>query len=200
MTHTTTTTRRAAFTVIAVATAVVFAGCGTTTEQSVPDGGTPPTSTGAPVPTVCTDRIDPNTGTDTCDLDAVLAGAADALYSYRPAEQTQKGVNIDSAATLLNPAWVRQLGVSYSALAPVTGADWDRWAATGLAVDAEANVTPDDHPADTIALARRVVAVHQSVVDSGGAEVDELAPIVLYMTATRANALAGWSVSGITVR
>jgi len=200
MTHTFTTTRRAAFAALAVATVATFVGCGTTTDPAAPDGGTPPTSTGAPVPTVCTDRIDPNTGTDTCDVDAVLAGAADALYSYRPAEQTQKGVNIDSAATLLNPAWVRELGVSYSALAPVTGADWDRWAATGLAVDAEANVTPDDHPADTDTLARRVVAVHQSIIDSGGAEVDELTPIALYMTATRANALAGWSVSGITVR
>ena len=42
--------------------------------------------------------------------------------------------------------------------------------------------------------------IDQPQVFDRGAEVDELTPIALYMTATRANALVGWSVSGITVR
>lgn len=202
MKHTTTATGRArrAAAVILGATALVLAGCGTTTDPAIPDGGNPPTSTPAPSPPVCTDRIDEGTRTDTCDVDAVLSTAAAALYSYRPAEQTQRGVNIASAPTLLNPTWVQSLGVSYSALAPITGTEWDRWRTERMRVDAAASVTSDDHPADTDTLARRVVAVRQSVVDAAGTKLGELAPLTLYMSATRANRLAGWFVSGITVR
>lgn len=185
----------------AITLAAAASGCGTTTDTPpAPDGGSMPTSTSAAPPTVCTDLIDQFTRTDLCDVDAVLSDAAAALYSYRPAEQTQKGVNIDSAATLLNPAWVRDLGVSYSALAAVTGADWDRWAAAGTVVDADTAVTADDHPADTDTLVRRVVAVQQSLIAPDGTVIGELPPIALYMTATRANRLAGWAVSGVTVR
>ncbi|MBY6366915.1 hypothetical protein [Rhodococcoides corynebacterioides] len=181
------------------AAALALTGCGGT-EPAVPDGGTPPTSTAPPPPTVCTDRIDEATGVDTCDVEAVLSTAAAALYSYRPTEQPRKGVDLDAAATLLNPLWVQEVGESSSALAPVTGAEWDRWATSGITVDADANVTSDDHPADTDTLVRRVVAVQQTLVDAGGATIGELTPIALYMTATRANRLTGWAVSAMTVR
>ena len=67
-------------------------------------------------------------------------------------------------------------------------------------VDADAAVTADDHPADTDTLVRRVVAVHQSLIAPDSTVIGELPPIALYMTATRANRLAGWAVSGVTVR
>ncbi|MDQ1178635.1 hypothetical protein [Rhodococcus sp. SORGH_AS_0301] len=202
MNHTITHTRpsrtgRGAF--AAVAAVAVLAGCGTTTTDA-PDGGQPPTSTRAPAPSYCVDKVDPATGTNLCDPEKVMAAAATALYSYHPSTQTQKGVDIDAAATLLNPSWVQQLGTSYSALAPVTGAQWDRWRLGNQTVTATAAVTPDDRPADTETVARRVVAVSQTVQDPDGLDVEELAPIALYTSVTRANAVAGWSLSSVVVR
>ncbi|RRQ26157.1 hypothetical protein DK926_19350 [Rhodococcus sp. Eu-32] len=182
---------RAAVVATALA-ALVVAGCGTSTDPA------PPTTTAAPAPT-CSAGIDQFSRADLCDPEAVMTAALSALYSYHPATQTQKGVDIDSAATLLDPGYLDRLGVSYSALAPVTGNTWEQWKAEGATVTATAVVASDDHPADTGSEVARVVAVHQAVVDAAGTETEQLPPLTIYTTAAR-TASGGWAVSGVNVR
>ncbi|OLT31625.1 hypothetical protein BJF84_26675 [Rhodococcus sp. CUA-806] len=184
---------RAALVATALAALVVaVAGCGTSTDPA------PSTTTAAPAPT-CSAGIDQFSRTDLCDPEAVMTAALTAMYSYHPATQTQKGVDIDSAATLLDPGYLDRLGVSYSALAPVTGNTWEQWKAEGATVAATAVVASDDHPADTDSEIARVVAVHQAVVDTAGTETEQLPPLAIYTTATR-TASDGWAVSGVNVR
>lgn len=183
---------RAAAGVVAATAVAVLAGCGTFTDPA------PSTTEQAPAPT-CSAGIDQFSRADLCDPEAVMTAALEALYSYHPATQTQKGVDIDSAATLLDPGYLDRLGVSYSALAPVTGNTWEQWKAEQTTVEATAVVASDDHPADTAATAARVVAVHQSVLGAAGTETEQLPPLAIYTVATR-TASGGWAVSGVNVR
>lgn len=183
---------RTATGVVAATAVAVLAGCGTSTDPA------PPTTEQAPAPT-CSAGIDQFTRADLCDPEAVMTAVLSALYSYHPATQTQKGVDIDSAATLLDPEYLTRLGISYSALAPVTGNTWDQWKAQNMTISAQAVVASDDHPADTAATAARVVAVHQSVLGAAGTETEQLPPLAIYTVATR-TASGGWAVSGVNVR
>ena len=184
---------RTAAALVAAAAVAALAGCGTSTD---PDPSTTPAPAPAPV---CSAGIDQFTMADLCDPEAVMAAALSAMYSYHPATQTQKGVDIDSAAPLLDPGYLARLGVSYSALAPVTGNTWEQWKTEGDTVTATAVVASDDHPADTFATVARVVAVHQSVVDASGTQTEQLSPLAIYTTATRTSS-GGWAVSGVNVR
>ncbi|WP_037140506.1 hypothetical protein [Rhodococcoides fascians] len=181
----------AAAAALAALTATIV-GCGTSTDPALP------TTTAAPAP-ACSAGIDQFSRADLCDPEAVMTAALSALYSYHPATQTQKGVDIDSAATLLDPAYLSRLGVSYSALAPVTGNTWEQWKAENATVTATAVVASDDHPADTDSTVARVVAVHQSVTGADGTETEQLPPLAIYTTTTR-TASGGWAVSGVNVR
>lgn len=191
--HTPTTPRwtraRAA---VGIGVVAVLAGCGTSTD-------TGPTATAPEPAPACAAGIDQITRADLCDPEAVMTAALSALYSYHPATQTEKGVDIGSAATLLDPSYLQRLGVSYSALAPVTGNTWERWKADNQSVTATAVVASDDHPADTDTAVARVVAVHQSVHDSNGDEIEQLAPLAIYTTAVRTDS-GGWAIDGVNVR
>ncbi|MCZ4277400.1 hypothetical protein [Rhodococcoides yunnanense] len=187
-----TSVRRATLAAAALAALAVVAGCGTSTDSG------PSTTAPAPAP-ACSAGIDQFTRADLCDPEAVMTAALSAMYSYHPATQTQKGVDIGSAATLLDPGYLDRLGVSYSALAPVTGNTWEQWKADEATVAATAVVASDDHPADTDTTVARVVAVHQSVHDNDGTETEQLPPLAIYTTATR-TASGGWAVSGVNVR
>ncbi|WP_415977439.1 hypothetical protein [Rhodococcus sp. 077-4] len=193
MTRALTTRRRtgAAAVVFAIGVAVL-AGCGTSTTD------TPPAPTSAPAPS-CTAGVDAATGVDLCDPDAVMTTAVSVLFSYHPATQNQKGVDIDSAATLLDPAYISRLGVSYSALAPVTGDTWEQWKAERSTVSAETAIGSDDHPADTDTTVSRVVTVTQTVRDAAGDSVSQLPTMAVYTTLTRTGQ-GGWAVSGVSVR
>lgn len=187
-----TSARRATLAAAALAALAVVSGCGTSIDSG------PSTTTPAPAP-ACSAGIDQFTRADLCDPEAVMTAALSAMYSYHPATQTQKGVDIDSAATLLDPDYLDRLGVSYSALAPVTGNTWEQWKADESTVTATAVVASDDHPADTDTAVARVVAVHQSVVGADGTDTEQLPPLAIYTTATR-TASGGWAVSGVNVR
>jgi len=188
-----TTTRRTGAAVLVFATGIaVLAGCGSSTIE------TPPAPTGAPAPS-CTAGVDSATGADLCDPESVMTTAVSVLYSYHPATQPQKGVDIDSAATLLDPGYTSRLGVSYSALAPVTGNTWEQWKAERATVSADAAIGSDDHPADTDTAIARVVSVTQTVHDAAGDPVSQLPTMAVYTTVTRTGQ-GGWAVSGVSVR
>ncbi|QII09308.1 hypothetical protein BH93_27450 (plasmid) [Rhodococcoides fascians A25f] len=193
MTPTPTTHRRTGAAVLMVAAGLaVLTGCGTSTTD------TPPAPTVAPAPS-CTAGMDSATGADLCDPESVMTTAVSVLYSYHPATQPQKGVDIDSAATLLDPGYISRLGVSYSALAPVTGNTWEQWKAERSTVTADAAIGSDDHPADTDTTVSRVVTVTQTVHDAAGDPVSALPTMAVYTSVTRTGQ-GGWAVSGVSVR
>jgi len=135
----------------------------------------------------------PFTSVDSCSATAVLVAAATAVFSARPSEQDQRSA-FQSAAGLIEPAYLRRLGDSGVALWPVTGATWARWAAAGVRVDAVARVSAEDHPADTADAVSRVIAVTEQPSDG-----EPSARFAAHMRAARTELGAPWLVDMIEV-
>ncbi|MGV9678784.1 hypothetical protein ACWDSJ_26170 [Nocardia sp. NPDC003482] len=138
---------------------------------------------------------EPFTAVDPCSAEAVMTAATAAVFSYRPAVQVDQRAAFRVAAQLMDPALAAHGEASAVALAPISGTQWQRWAADGVAVTATATISTDDHPADTATARARVLAV--TATPSGGA-----APLrfTTYVRAARPNSRAGWRISALEVR
>ena len=145
-----------------------------------------------------------------CDPDSVLTAAAAIVFSYRPAEHLGQADSFAAAQPLMTPDYVQSVGVSASALAPITGAQWAQWAADSSVVTATAVITAADHPADTDTRHLRVLTVTQHVTGQAGAAAGpDPAPLTVYMGAQKitppTRASTGpvariWAVDTISIR
>lgn len=187
---TTNTRRRLAAAVLAGAAALTMAACGSPASKD--------TTATTPAGPVC--QVQPIPGYDQinpCLPEPVMTAAAQRVFSYEPATQESTANSFQAAGPLLDPTYAGEVGASASMLAPVTGATWARWKADGDTVTATAQVTSDEHPADTATSAMRVVAVIQHVIGPNGKPADDDINTTVYMTATRASAASPWLVSMI---
>ncbi|WP_280378182.1 hypothetical protein [Nocardia wallacei] len=131
---------------------------------------------------------------DGCSAEHVAVAAVTAMFTYRPSAEVDQRVAFRRAAPLLAPDYARRAEHSAVALAPVTAALWQQWAAAGVTVTATARVTGDDHPVDTATRAARVLAV-TLVPDDLGAPI----PLTVYTHLRRPNPAAAWRVSALEV-
>ncbi|WP_068027340.1 hypothetical protein [Nocardia mexicana] len=136
----------------------------------------------------------PFTDVDPCSAEAVLTAATAAVFSYRPAEQTDQRAAFRTARLLMDPGFATRTEPAAMVWAPITGALWQQWTTSGTTVTATARVTGDDHPADTATTSARVLTVTARPSDGG-------TPLhfTVYTHATRPNPAAGWQLSGLEV-
>ncbi|KZM70419.1 hypothetical protein [Nocardia terpenica] len=132
---------------------------------------------------------------DPCAAAGVMTAAVTAIFSYRPAQQSDPRAAFRSAEALMEPGFAAGGEPAAVVLAPVPAVVWRHWQTTGTSVAASVQVTGDDHPTDTATAAARVLAVQLRPSD-GEAAIGFAA----YTRASRANPGAGWLVSGIEVR
>ncbi|MFF2113774.1 hypothetical protein [Rhodococcus koreensis] len=181
-----------------VAAVLLAAGCGSSDDGH--DHGAEPMDSGGPTAALTTppppQLPEQFSGVDQNDPEAVMVAAAQALFSYTPATDPTQAAGADRAAPLLDERFYAENKAAFSVLAPITGAQWDRWASANATVTARAAVTGDNHPPDAPARISRVVAVTQTATTPAGAVLDE-STLAVYMSATR---LGVWRVSALTVR
>lgn len=187
----------------------------TTDDDSADSSAGPSPSTATDNPTTTTT---PSTGTtpeacsiapltvrdvsiDLCtDPDAVLVAAAQTIFTYRPAEQSSQADSFRAAGDLLNARYSSEVGPSASALAPITGATWARWAETSSIVTADAAISPTQHPADTETSHMRVVEVTQRIEPGPGGAPEPDQMLTAYMVAGREGPGRPWQVVVIDLR
>ncbi|QYA99632.1 hypothetical protein I1A62_00435 (plasmid) [Rhodococcus sp. USK10] len=181
-----------------VAAALFAAGCGSSDDGH--DHGAEPMDSGGPTAALTTppppQLPEQFNGVDQNDPEAVMVAAAQALFSYTPATDPTQAAGADRAAALLDERFYAENKAAFSMLAPITGAQWDRWASANATVTARVAVTGDNHPPDAPARISRVVAVTQTATTPTGAVQGE-STLAVYMSATR---LGVWRVSALTVR
>ncbi|MCX4098417.1 hypothetical protein [Nocardia sp. alder85J] len=98
------------------------------------------------------------------------------------------------AAPLFEPAYRHRVGDLVAGWWPVAGVVWVRWAATGMQVIADVQVTAEEHPADTASSVSRVLAV--TLHPSGG---ESLIRFGTDMRAVRAGVGGSWLVDSLEV-
>ncbi|MFZ2174381.1 MAG: hypothetical protein WAW17_10145, partial [Rhodococcus sp. (in: high G+C Gram-positive bacteria)] len=133
-----------------VTVTLLAAGCGSSDDGHDPagepmDSGGPTAALTTPPPPPLPDSF---AGVDQNDPEAVMVAAAQALFSYRPATDPSQAAGAERAEPLLDERFYAENKAAFSVLAPITGAQWDRWASENAVVTARAAVTGDNHPPD----------------------------------------------------
>ncbi|MBC2644306.1 MULTISPECIES: hypothetical protein [unclassified Rhodococcus (in: high G+C Gram-positive bacteria)] len=181
-----------------VTATLLAAGCGSSDDGH--DHAAKPMDSGGPTAALTTPPPPPLpeqfSSVDQNDPEAVMVAAAQTLFSYTPATDPTQAAGADRAAPLLDERFYAENKAAFSVLAPITGAQWDRWTSANATVTARAALTGDNHPPDAPARISRVVAVTQTATTPAGAVLDE-STVAVYMSATR---LGVWRVSALTVR
>ena len=131
---------------------------------------------------------------DPCSAEAVLISAARAIFTYRPDHQRDPADAVHASAPLNAPDYLRRIGASAPALAPVTAVTWARWSALGICVTVSARITADDHSADLSNHASRVIAVTQHPGD------EPSRALTAYMRAARTSAHNPWLVTDVEIK
>lgn len=190
-------TRRRARTGLVAAAAVIalaLTGCGDSDDHTHPmdDGGPSQSLTAPALPALPA----PFSGVDQNDPEAVMIAAAQTLFSYTPAVDTNQLDAANRAAPLLDERFYAENAGSFIALAPITGRQWEQWRQQNAVAAATATVTADDHPQDKSAKVSRVVAVTVTAANPAGQVVDSTS-FAAYMSATK---LGVWRVSAVMVR
>lgn len=182
---------RAVVTVAAVAAVVSVAGCGqhTTAANSGPSAPIS-TSSVSPLPP-------PFAGVDQQDPMAVMTAAVTALFTYDPARDRDQQAATDRVQPLMDPTFYTDSYATLSALAPITGGQWDDWAAADAHVAAAVQVLPDDHPADTPNSRSRVLSVDLAAEAAAGPVGD---PIEFTVYTTVTHTTGAWRVSALMSR
>lgn len=130
---------------------------------------------------------------DPCSAEAVLHAAVSAVFGYRPAEDTDPGAAFTRARPLIRDVFAAPAEHAAGVWAPITTALWQRWRDHRAPVTTTVMITGDDHPADTVSSADRVLAVrvqpaHEPVVE-----------FTVYASAARTPE-GPWLLSGLGVR
>ncbi|MCZ4645125.1 hypothetical protein [Rhodococcus erythropolis] len=180
-----------------LAGALLLTGCGSGgdghDDHPLDEGGPADSSLTTPPPPPLPATFD---GVDQNDPESVMVAAAQALLSYRPAEEVNQLAAAQRAAPLFDERYYSDNAGSFIALAPITGKQWQSWAEDNAIVTATANVTSDEHPADQPAKVSRVLAVTQTAVTAQGTPLSSTT-FAVYMSATK---LGVWRVSAVSVR
>ncbi|TSD39711.1 hypothetical protein LRL17_30400 (plasmid) [Rhodococcus qingshengii] len=180
-----------------LAGALLLAGCGSGGDghdnHPLDEGGPADSSLTTPPPPPLPGAF---AGVDQNDPESVMVGAAQALFSYAPAEEANQLAAAQRAAPLFDERYYSENSGSFIALAPITGKQWQSWADEGAIVTASASVTSDEHPADQPAKVSRVLAVTQTATTPEGKPLSSTT-FAAYMSATK---LGVWRVSAVAVR
>lgn len=130
---------------------------------------------------------------DPCSAPGVLQAAVAAVFDYQPAHDIGPGAALARACPLLQDRFADQAELAAGVWAPITTSRWQRWRDQQTPVTTTVRVTGDDHPADTVTTADRVVAVRIQP----GQE-----PVVAFTVYASAARLSGgpWLLSGMGVR
>ncbi|WP_067473528.1 hypothetical protein [Nocardia amamiensis] len=130
---------------------------------------------------------------DPCSADAVLTAAVTTVFGYRPSEHPDQRAAFRAARPLMDPGFAQRAEPAALVWAPVSATQWQQWRTDAATIAASARVTSDDHPADTVTTAHRVLAV--------ALEARNQPPIrwAVYAHATRTTAESAWLLTGLEV-
>lgn len=139
---------------------------------------------------------EPFADVDQYDAGEVMDAAVHAVFAWEPATDASMRDAVVRARPLLDERYFERADQSFVSLAPVTGAEWDRWADAGATTRVRATETNDAHPPDKQAARTRVWDVEVDVLDRDGQTI-ATKNFAVYATVTL---MGVWRLSDLAVR
>lgn len=139
---------------------------------------------------------EPYSDVDQYQAEDVMRAAVTAMFSWRPATDASTRDAVVRARPLLDERYFERADQSFIALAPVTGAEWDRWAEAGASTQVRATLTEDAHPMDQQASRARVWDIAVDVIDPDGQTI-ATKNFAVYAVVTL---MGVWRLSDLAVR
>lgn len=139
---------------------------------------------------------EPFASVDQYDAGEVMAAAVSTMFAWEPATDVSQRDAALRARPLMDDQYYDRANPGFISLAPVTGAEWDRWAEAGATTRVRATETNDSHPPDKQAARARVWAVEVDVIDRDGQTI-ATKNFAVYATVTL---MGVWRLSDLAVR
>ncbi|MFL0579516.1 hypothetical protein [Dietzia sp. 179-F 9C3 NHS] len=132
----------------------------TTSGPTTPTEDWPVRALGEPLPEAKAAQVDRE------DPEAVAVEALRIIYTRDTTREESSGQSFARAADLMTGKLRDELVIGATSARP--SLQWSQWVAAEAAIAAEAEVTPEEHPADEPDLWRRVVEVREYVTAADG--------------------------------